>query len=29
MDVLCEASKEDCDELVRTFARMNGLPLPN
>lgn len=28
MSVLCEASKEACDDLVRTFARMNGLPLP-
>ena len=28
MNVLCEASKEDCDALVRTFADMNGLPLP-
>jgi hypothetical protein len=25
MNVLCEASKADCDELVRTFAAMNGL----
>ena len=24
MDVECEASKEACDDLVRTFARMNG-----
>ena len=29
MDVLCEASKAACDDLVRTFAKMNGLPLPN
>ena len=28
MNVLCEASKEDCDALVRAFADMNGLPLP-
>ncbi len=28
MNVPCEASKEDCDALVRTFAEMNGLPLP-
>ena len=28
MAVLCEASKTACDELVSTFARMNGLPLP-
>ena len=28
MDVLCEASKVACDDLVRTFAKMNGLPLP-
>lgn len=28
MSVLCEASKTACDELVRTFARMNGLPAP-
>jgi hypothetical protein len=27
MNVLCEASKEDCDDLVRTFADMNGLPV--
>jgi hypothetical protein len=27
MRVLCEASKEACDNLVRTFAEMNGLPL--
>lgn len=27
MSVLCEASKEACDDLVRTFARMNGIPL--
>lgn len=29
MDVLCEASKAACDDLVRTFARMNGLPPPH
>ena len=29
MDVLCEASKANCDDLVRTFAKMNGLPLPH
>ena len=29
MAVLCEASKMACDELVRTFARINELPLPN
>jgi hypothetical protein len=28
MTVLCEASKVACDELVRTFAEMNSLPLP-
>ena len=28
MSVICEASKSDCDDLVRTFAQMNGLPLP-
>lgn len=28
MSVRCEADKEACDELVRTFAEMNGLPLP-
>jgi hypothetical protein len=27
MAVLCEASKSACDELVRTFAQMNSLPL--
>jgi hypothetical protein len=27
MNVLCEASKEDCDDLVRTFADLNGLPV--
>jgi hypothetical protein len=27
MKVLCEASKDACDDLVRTFARMNGVPL--
>ena len=29
MDVLCEAAKANCDDLVRTFAKMNGLPLPH
>jgi len=29
MDVLREASKAACDDLVRTFATMNGLPLPH
>jgi len=28
MNVLCEASKRACDNLVRTFAEMNGLPVP-
>ena len=28
MSVLCEAEKDACDQLVRTFAEMNGLPLP-
>ena len=28
MKVDCEATKEACDDLVRTFAQMNGLPLP-
>lgn len=28
MSVHCEASKSACDELVRTFSRMNGLELP-
>ena len=28
MNVHCEASKEACDDLVRTFSSMNGLPLP-
>jgi hypothetical protein len=27
MSVLCEASKQACDDLVRTFAEMNSLPL--
>jgi hypothetical protein len=27
MNVLCEATKEACDALVRTFAEMNSLPL--
>lgn len=27
MSVLCEASKRACDDLVRTFAAMNGLRL--
>lgn len=29
MEVLCEASKAPCDDLVRTFAKMNDLPLPH
>ena len=29
MDILCEASKSACDDLVRTFAKMNGLSLPH
>ena len=29
MDVLCEASKAACDDLVRTFAKMNSFPLPH
>ncbi len=29
MDVLCEAAKAACDDLVRTFAKMNRLPLPH
>ena len=28
MDVHCEASKTACDDLVRTFSRMNSLPGP-
>lgn len=28
MSVHCEASKSACDELVRTFSRMNGFELP-
>jgi hypothetical protein len=28
MDVLCEASKQACDDLVRTFAKMNDFALP-
>ena len=28
MDILCEASKQACDDLVRTFAKINDLPLP-
>lgn len=28
MSVHCEASKTDCDDLVRTFALMNGFDLP-
>lgn len=28
MSVHCEATKEACDALVRTFAEMNGMPLP-
>jgi hypothetical protein len=27
MNVLCEATKEACDNLVRTFAEMNGFAL--
>jgi hypothetical protein len=27
MSVHCEATKEACDRLVRTFAEMNGIPL--
>ena len=27
MNVHCEATKQACDALVRTFAEMNGLPL--
>ena len=27
MEVDCGATKEACDDLVRTFAQMNGLPL--
>src|SRR5215207_746622 len=27
MAVHCEASKEACDDLVRTFSEMNGFPL--
>jgi hypothetical protein len=27
MTVLCEASKHVCDDLVRTFAKMNDLPV--
>jgi hypothetical protein len=27
MNVQCEATKEACDALVRTFAEMNGIPL--
>lgn len=27
MKVLCGASKSECDDLVRTFAAMNGLPI--
>ena len=27
MSVHCEASKEACDDLVRTFSEMNGFPL--
>jgi len=29
MDVLCEATKSACDNLVRTFAEMNGFELPH
>ena len=28
MRVLCEASKAACDDLVRTFAQMNGMERP-
>ncbi len=28
MSVRCEASKTSCDDLVRTFSRMNGFELP-
>ena len=28
MNVHCEASKEACDDLVRTFSEMNGFPIP-
>lgn len=28
MSVRCEADKDVCDQLVRTFAEMTGLPLP-
>lgn len=28
MSVHCEASKAACDELVRTFSRMNGFEVP-
>ena len=28
MSVLCEASKQVCDDLVRTFAKMNSFQLP-
>ena len=28
MSVHCEASKTACDDLVRTFSRLNGLDLP-
>ena len=28
MSVHCEASKSACDDLVRTFSRMNGFELP-
>jgi hypothetical protein len=29
MSILCEAGKQDCDDLVRTFASMNGFQLPD
>jgi hypothetical protein len=28
MSIHCEAEKAQCDDLVRTFARMNGFELP-
>jgi hypothetical protein len=28
MSVLCEAGKQDCDDLVRTFVSMNGFQVP-
>lgn len=29
VNVLCEATKAACDDLVRTFAQMNGFNLPH